>query len=40
MLVYVNSKRFKHTLSLDMLFDLEQLEERKNSQFEENEMGS
>ena len=27
---YVNSERFKHTLSPDMLFDLEQLEEEEN----------
>ena len=40
MLIYANSKRLKHTLTLDLLFDLEKLEERKIVNLRQYETGS
>ena len=38
--VYINSQRFKHNFTPDMLFHLESLEKKANCQYEGNKTGS
>ena len=38
--VYINSQRFKHNFTPDMLFHLESLEKKANCQYEGSKTGS